>query len=324
MPFQLDPEVGAAIGKLTEGADMSNPPPRGEIQARRDLMAALIGKVTAAVPDLEDVTTQDHHTPAPDGHSILLRWITKNDARTGGKGGPAVLYIHGGGLIASSVDQYTPAIKMAVAASGVPTLTVDYRLCPEHKDPVGDCFAGLQYLFAHAADLGVDPTRVAVAGDSAGGCLAAGTALLARDRPHDIAGHRLAMQILVYPMLDDRVTAAPPDKEILPFLLWSYEDNATGWGALLGEELGAPGVDHYRVPGRLEDATGLPRTFIQVGELDLFRDEDVAFASKCWKAGVSTELHVYPGANHGFDAFGAPSDVATRGVQDRLKAYLSL
>jgi acetyl esterase/lipase len=146
---------------------------------------------------------------------------------------------------------------------------VEYRLAPEHRypTPVEDCYSGLQWLAGHADELDVDPERIAVMGDSAGGGLAAAVALMSRDR----GGPTLAHQILIYPMLDDRNTS--PDPEIVPFAVWSYDDNITGWGALLGEAVGGASVSPYAAPARAIDLSGLPSCYLKVGQLDIFRDD---------------------------------------------------
>ena len=196
-------------------------------------------------------------------------------SRTARTPGPAVLYLHGGGMISGSVAIYDGPVSRYVSNSGVSMLAVDYRLAPEHPYPVPveDCYAGLRWLAEHADELGVDPARIAVMGDSAGGGLAAAVALLARDR----GGPDLAAQILIYPMLDDRNTT--PDPEIAPFAVWSYDDNITGWGALLGDAIGGPDVPAYAAPARATDLSDLPACYIEVGQLDIFRDEDLAYAA---------------------------------------------
>jgi hypothetical protein len=181
-------------------------------------------------------------------------------------------------MIHSTVDLYAPVVGNYVSASGVPMLAVEYRRAPEHPHPtsVEDSYTGLQSLADHSAELGVDPARIAVMGDSAGGGIAAGVALLARDR----GGPALARQILVYPMLDDRTAVKAPDPSTTPFLVWSNDDNITGWGALLGERVGGADVPVYAAPARVADPAGLPPTYIEVGTLDLFRDEDIEYARR--------------------------------------------
>ena len=180
-----------------------------------------------------------------------------------------MLYLHGGGMIAGSVAIFDGPVSRYVARTGVSMLSLEYRLAPEHPHPtpVEDAYAGLVWLVGHAAELGIDPGRIAVMGDSAGGGLAAGVAILSRDRK----GPAVARQLLVYPMLDDRTT---PDRYIAPFAGWSYDDNATGWNALLGPGHQHREVDPPAAPGRLGDAAGLPPAYIEVGQLDIFRDED--------------------------------------------------
>jgi acetyl esterase/lipase len=142
-------------------------------------------------------------------------------------------------------------------------------------------------------------------------------AILARDR-----GVALARQILVYPMLDDR--SLTPDPLLEPFLTWTYDGNFTGWSAVLGDELGTDTVSPIAAPARLTDFAGLAPTYLDVGELDLFRDEDIAYAQRLTKAGVSVELHVHPGAPHGFDRFAPDSKLTRRAIADRLRVIGAL
>jgi len=164
----------------------------------------------------------------------------------------------------------------------------------------------------------VDPARLAVMGDSAGGGLAAGVCLLARDR----GGPAIAQQILVYPMLDDRTSV--PDPQLVPFLTWTYDDNVTGWRALLGESAGDGDVSPYAAPARATDLSGLPSTYIEVGELDIFRNEDISYARRLADAGVSTELHLYPGCPHAFEGLAPNAPVSQRAVASRVRRLCSL
>jgi acetyl esterase/lipase len=222
-------------------------------------------------------------------------------------------------MICGSALLYDPVVSAYVEASGVPMLSVEYRLAPEHPHPVPveDAYAGLRWLVAHASELGVDPRRIAVMGDSAGGGLAAGVALLARER-----GKVLCRQILIYPMLDDRTVAADP--ALVPFASWTYDDNFTGWHALLGDRMVAGRVPAIAAPSRALDLTGLASAYVEVGELDIFRDEDIDYARRLAAAGVSAELHVLPGAPHGFDRIAPESGVAKRSMADRVRVLKSL
>lgn len=187
-------------------------------------------------PTTTDVEKKDFFTKAEDGHQLLLRWYHKKSASAPG---PAILYTHGGGMIAASVPIYDSIVEKYVSRSGVPFLSVDYRLAPEHPAPVPvtDSYAGLQYLHDHASELNVDPKRIAIMGDSGGGGVAASLAHYAKMKN----GPSISKQILIYPMLDDRNTIV--DQEIAPYAVWSWDDNKTGWGALLGDSLGKEGEE---------------------------------------------------------------------------------
>jgi acetyl esterase/lipase len=253
---------------------------------------------------------------ASDGVSIPLRWYRRKGAA---QPGSAVLYIHGGGMICGSVDVYDRVIAGYVAATDVPMLAVDYRLAPEHPHPypAEDCFTSLAWLFDHASELGIDPKRIAVMGDSGGGGLAAAVALMARDR-----GLVLKSQILIYPMLDDRNIV--PDPELVPFAGWTYDHNYTGWHALLGDALGSKDVPAYAAPSRATDLRNVAPAYVEVGELDIFRDEDIDYARRIAAAGVSAELHVHPGAPHGFERVASESSVGKRAMADRYRVLKSL
>ena len=234
-----------------------------------------------------------------------------------------MLYLHGGGMIFSLEEMgemYDLAVRRYVSASAVPMLVVDYRVAPEHPHPtpVEDCYAALEWLAGQADTLGFDPSRLAVMGDSAGGGLAAGVSLLARDR----GGPAVAQQLLIYPMLDDRPSA--PDPAMTSFLTWTYDDNLTGWGALLGQKAGGDDVSAYAAPARATDLAGLPPTYVDVGDLDIFRDEDIDYVRRLSDAGVPTEFHLHPGCPHAFEALAYGTDVASRTLDDRIRRLRSL
>jgi acetyl esterase/lipase len=201
--------------------------------------------------------------------------------------------------VLGSADQDEGTVKEIVSAVGCAAVSVDYRLAPEtpHPGPVEDCYAALMWLHAHAAELGVDPDRIAIGGASAGGGLAAALALLARDRG-EVA---LAFQLLIYPMLDDRTVTHSDPHPLTGEFIWTPDANRFGWFSLLGQEPGGADVSPYAAAARAEDLAGLPPTYISVGALDLFLEEDMEYARRLIRAGVPTELHVYPGAYHGFN-----------------------
>jgi acetyl esterase/lipase len=317
--LSMDPEIAAAMAAMA-GDEAVAPPPRGDVETRRVNAKAMFDAVASGRSAVTGVEVEEYSVTVADGANLPLRWYRPAGAALRGS---ALLYLHGGGMILAWSDVgslYDVVMREYVAASGVPALVVDYRVAPEHPDPtpVTDCYAALQWLADHAAELGVDPSRIGVAGDSAGGGLAAGVALLARDR----RGPAIALQLLAYPMLDDRTVE--PEPQLPPdVLVWSYDDNVTGWSALLGNA-GAEAVSVYAAPARATDLTGLPPAYIDTGDLDIFRDEDVQYARRLALAGVPTELHVHPGCPHGFETFVPTAAVSRRAVADRIRRMRSL
>ena len=177
-------------------------------------------------------------------------------------------------------------------------VSVEYRLAPEHPDPapIEDCYAALLHMAEHADELLLDRSRLIVAGMSAGGGLAAGLALAARDRN----GPALAGQLLMCPMLDER-NSSSSSHQFVGLGLWDRESNDTGWDALLGDRRHTSAVTPYASPSLATDLSGLPPAFIDVGSMEVLRDEGVDYAQRIWTAGGDAELHVWPGAFHGFD-----------------------
>lgn len=311
MTFTMDPQVAAALAPLVAATEGLEPPAVGDVAARRERSADLFAYVSSILPANEQVTRTAHSVTSETGTDIAMTWF----APPGDTSGSAALYIHGGGMILADVAAYDRVIASYVAASGVPLLAVDYRPAPESPDPgpVEDCYTALRWLAANAGDLGVDATRIGIIGDSAGGGLTAGVTLLAHDR----GGPSLAQQILIYPMLDDRNTE--PDPQIAPTAVWTYDDNVTGWGALLGDAAGGPDVSAYAAPARRTDLAGLPPTYIDVGTMDIFRDEDLRYAIALAQAGVPVELHLYDGVPHGFDLLAPTSDVSRQAMDHRIR-----
>lgn len=223
---------------------------------------------------------------------------------------PAVLHIHGGGYIMGNPEINDGMNRLAVLELGCVVVSVDYRLAPETKWPgaLEDCYAALLWLQAHAAELNVDPARIAVAGESAGGGHAAALALHARDKAReDPAAPTLCFQLLDCPMLDDRSGHTGDVHPYTGEFVWTPERNRFGWTAMLGLEAGSDGVPEAAVPARRADLSGLPPTFIALGALDLFLEESLEYVRRLSREGVPVELHVIPGAYHGFSvAQGAP------------------
>jgi acetyl esterase/lipase len=225
---------------------------------------------------------------------------------------PALLWIHGGGYVAGSAEQDDALCRRFSASLGITVASVDYRLTPEHPypAPLDDCYAALTWL---AGLPSVDPRRMAIGGASAGGGLAAALALLARDRGEVTP----VFQLLVYPMLDDRSSAAGHDPA---HRMWDARSNRFGWKAYLGDA-----DPQAAVPGRRDDLQGLPPAWIGVGTHDLFHDEDLAYAERLRACGVPCDVEVIPGAFHGFDLVAPKVGVSQRffdGQCERLRAAL--
>ncbi|TMR11619.1 alpha/beta hydrolase [Nonomuraea turkmeniaca] len=308
----LDPEIRAAIEQT--------PLPVFDLPSMTyeelDGVRAQINAFLAAAPPADaDVVIEDRHVPGPDGAPDVRVRIYRPSGE--GTNRPGLYWIHGGGMIIG-VPEIDDAMMIGyVEQLGVVVVSVDYRLAPEHPHPapVEDCYAGLVWTAKAAGELGIDPARIAVGGASAGGGLAAATVLLARDR----GGPDVAFQLLVCPMLDDR-NITPSSHEFAEAVVWDRSANIFGWTALLGDRAGSDDVPAYAAPARATDLSGLPPAFIDVGELEVFRDEDIDYALRLSQAGVSTEFHLYPGAFHGFDGMVPDTELSKRARAARLAA----
>jgi acetyl esterase/lipase len=254
---------------------------------------------------------RDVTIPGYRGEEIVASIIAR-EGRTGT--GPGIYHTHGGGMILGTrLDGVAGMLGWIVRHDAV-LVTAEYRLAPEFPDPypVEDCYAGLVWTAEHAAELGIDPTRILIGGASAGGGLAAGTALLARDR----RGPALVGQLLICPMLDDR-DGTVSTRQVDGVGVWDRGSNLTGWTALLGDRRGTDDVSIYAAPARATDLSGLPPAFIDCGSVEVFRDEDVAYATRLWASGVQAELHVWAGGFHGFDMMAAHAVVARASIAAR-------
>jgi len=278
----------------------------GDIPTARARIDAARRELVALLPEVPGVVTRDVHVPGHDGDPDVL--VRIYEPVSGGHTGAALSYIHGGGMVLMSVDDTDFHCRQIVAEVGCLVTSVDYRLAPEAPYPAAlrDAYAALRWLHEHADELGVDRARIAVGGSSAGGGLAASVALMARD----LGEVPLCLQWLVYPMLDDR-DATPSTHEITEESVWNRASNRLAWEAYLGDLHGTDDVPIHAAPARasVEDLRGLPPAYVDVGELDAFRDEDIAYAQALLQAGVPTELHVTPGAFHASEMYhpGAPT-----------------
>ena len=248
------------------------------------------------------------------------------DPAPGATNRAALYHIHGGGMILGSARDMGFGPSGMAAALGIPVVSVEYRLAPEtpFPGPQQDCLDGLAWLAANAAELGIDPARIAVIGESAGGGLAAATALMARDT----GGPKIAAQVLVYPMLDHRTGGGECrwNNRATGEFVWTRAANRFGWEALRGDYEPTDAHKGWFSPALAEDLSGLPPTLLLTGSLDLFFDEDLDYARRLVDAGVPVELHSYPGAIHGFNIVqeAAVSQAFTRDLLSGIVRLLKL
>ena len=245
--------------------------------------------------------------------------LTLVSARPAGIEGPLPLlyYLHGGGMVTGNAWSVLPRVLREWAFPlGLAVVSVEYRLAPRARylEPVEDCFAGLLRVAEHADELGVDPDRIVLGGKSAGGGLTAALAQLTRDR----GGPAPIGQLLLSPMLDDRGDSFS-SHQLAGHDPWDRVSNATAWRALLGDRYGADDVSPYVAPARATDLTGLPPAYLEVGSAETFRDETVAYADALWRAGGAAELHVWPGAFHGFDTIAPQAALSRDAAEARLR-----
>jgi len=278
-----------------------------DIPAMRTTLRQLNDVMKTLVPPVEGVVSEDRQVPGPEGAPDVPVRIYRPVERSPQL--PALLWIHGGGYVLGDIEGDDLRARQFAKDLDCVVVSVEYRLAPEHPfpAPIEDCYAALKWLAATAGELGVDRSRIAIGGASAGGGLAAGLALLARDRGEVT----LAFQLLIYPMIDDR-NVAPADEQHPDTLIWSRANNIAGWRSYLGQDGGGDDVSPYAAAFRATDLAGLPSAYIPVGDIDLFIDEDILYARRLIQAGVPTELHVYPGGFHGFDALAPATGIAQR------------
>ncbi len=303
-PVPYDPALEPGLQAFLELVEII--PLRADtIHANRDHFATIIPPMTAQAAG-RAVTWEDRVIPGPDDAPDVAVTIVRPAAAASAPA-PAVLSIHGGGMVLGTRFFGTPELIDLAERYGVIGVAVEYRLAPEHPGPAQaeDCYAALVWMSEHAADLGIDTDRILVSGASAGGGLSAAVALLARDR----GGPALAGQLLNCPMLDDRnetVSARQYDG----IGAWDRNNNDTAWDAICGAERFTDRVSPYTAPARADDLSNLPPAYIEVGAAETFRDEAVAYATRLWATGGQAELHVWAGAYHGFSGFSPDAEVS--------------
>lgn len=304
----VDPELREAALMMRANTLALTPMNKRKLATRRQATESM------RRPPLEAPDYVERRATRRDGGEVRFYVVNAKP----GAHGPGIFHIHGGGFTASSALGSLPNIQQLALALDCPVITVEYRLAPETtwSGSLEDNYAALLWMHAHAAEIGVDPARIAVMGESAGGGHAALLTLAVRDR----GDMSLAFQALVYPMIDDRAGTSRKLAEHIGWFGWSPDANRFGWQSFLGCRPGGRKVPVEAVPARVADLAGLPPAFIGVGGLDLFVEENVEYARRLNAAGVPTELLVIPGAFHGFDMFLPDADISRRFAQAKLAA----
>jgi len=307
----LDPELRepleAFLDAIGGGFDLDDLP------ATRRMVSGMVAAIKAEVPRVAGVEIEDGRAPGRDGEPDVPVRVYRPSAGAG-EALPALLWMHAGGWVLGDLEMDDLALAGLAKEIGCAIVSVDYRLSPEHRFPAAlhDCYAALAWLADESRALGIDPERIAVGGASAGGNLAAAVTLLARDR----GGPRIALQLLIYPSLDDR-TARPAGDGRPETYFWSRQNSIDAWTAYLGHAPGRDGVSPLAAPARAQDLGGLPPAYIAVGTLDPFVDENIDYARRLIDSGVACELHVYPGAFHAFDVFASQGRISQQFSADR-------
>ncbi|MFT7597870.1 MAG: acetyl esterase/lipase [Acidimicrobiales bacterium] len=301
-----DPEVKAALeAGPTLGTVNSKTLPK--IRANRLLM-------NEQVPLSDAVTRTDTVVPGPEGGPDVRLRVHRPVGADDNL--PCLFWMHGGGYVLGAPEQDDLRFDRWCQRFNIVGVAVQYRLAPEDPYPAGleDSYTGLKWLKQHGAELGVDTNRIGIGGPSGGGGLAAALGLVVRDRGE----FDINYQLLIYPMIDDTRSTVSANWDVP---VWTKESNQYGWSAYLGELFDTDDVPTHAAPTRETNLAGLPPTYIMVGGLDGFADEDIDYATRLNHAGVPVELHVYPGAAHGFEGF-APQAAVSRRARNDINNWL--
>jgi acetyl esterase len=305
--YAFDPELADLAAAVADLPPLTDP-----VQSRERTRQFI--DVMNADLDTSGLDIEDRAVPGPAGAPDVAVRVYSPSGRTSPV--PGLLYIHGGGFFGGSIDlEHAGAVRTA-RELGVVVVSVEYRLAPENPFPAGleDCYAALTWLHQSAGELGIDAGRVAVSGGSAGGGLTAGLTLLVRDR----GGPPIAFQCLMIPELDDRLDT-PSMQRFTDTPMWHRAAAERSWRWYLGDAYGTGDVSPYAAPARAADLSGLPPAYVTTMEFDPLRDEGITYALRLLQAGVSVELHSFPGTFHG-SGMVAGAAVTRRETAERLLA----
>ncbi|KAJ5520431.1 hypothetical protein N7463_000884 [Penicillium fimorum] len=315
MPLAYDPEFAKAAAPILSQLRLDKRPAVHDIEARRAAIRTIASQ-HSEIPLPDDMQHLVHKVPAGD-HQVEIHHFRKKDIPIQGRGAPAIIHIHGGGYISLSAKGSSATGITCTSLTGVQLLSIEYRLAPEspYLAALDDCWAALQWVHSHAAELSIDLHRLAVMGESSGGGIAAALTIIARDRS---ILPPLAKQILIYPMLDDRTVTNHTGN----LAFWDEGDNITGWSAYLGPAYGTDIVPAQAAPARVETVEGLPPMYIDCPQLDIFVKENSEYVRRFLEANIPVEFHVYPGLPHGFEGLAPMCSAVQRAMANRLRAMM--
>ena len=317
--IKFDPELKEAVeegnartSRILDAIKNYKDPDQGALALKRALLKLESSNssinFTRSEVTLERVTIPRSNS----GGHIRLNIYRPGDLRL-----PCIYHIHGGGMIVGNIENDVTQLSHLSETLEAVVVDVDYRLAPENPYPAGvnDCYDGLVWVFDHAYDLNIDPARIGLFGESAGGGLAAATALKSRDS----GGPDILFQTLVAPMLDDRNVTPSSNMCSGIWPSWPREMNVLGWRALLGSSAGTNVISPYAAPSRAEKLGGLPSTYIEVGGMEVFRDEAISYARKLMEENIPVELHVYPGVFHSWYSHAPEALISKRAIKNRME-----
>ncbi len=313
MNLRIDPELAEVLANMPMD-------PAGQLGDENMIRlmrstSEILAMMGTELPVDDRVTVQDSEIPGPPhAPAIPVRIYKPKDS---GTPLPALVYFHGGAFVIGDMYLEEHRCLRLAADAGCVVVSVDYRLAPENPFPAGveDCYCAVAWVGAHTKELGIDIDRIGVGGASAGGALSAAVAQMARDR----SGVPLALQLLIYPVIDDRMETASM-KAFSSTPVWNSGSNAQMWDHYLGVKRDY--VSNYAAPGRAADLADLPPAYIMTAELDPLRDEGIAYGQRLMQAGVSAELHCFAGACHGFDLLAPGIELSRRAVDEQVSAVV--